>query len=125
MSDTDWSKVLGWPGYRVYQHEIDEVGKRLKLWVRRKSGNRKLVFSGCGRKLAEAYDTYEPEVRTCPVSSFGRQSWWSCTGLRCPDCGVKAEKVPQVLSKAPFSKRFEEEVGLACESAAAVRRVAR
>jgi len=22
MSDTDWSKVLGWPGYRVYQHEI-------------------------------------------------------------------------------------------------------
>jgi len=57
MSDTDWSKVLGWPGYRVYQHEIDEVGKRLKLWVRGKSGNRKLVCSGCRRKLAEAYDT--------------------------------------------------------------------
>ena len=29
----------------------------LKLWVRRKRGNRKLVCSGCGRKLAEAYDT--------------------------------------------------------------------
>ena len=44
--------------------------------------------------------------------------------VRCPDCGVKTEKVPQFPSKAPFSKRFEEAVGLACESAA-VRRVAR
>ena len=44
--------------------------------------------------------------------------------MRCPDCGVKTEKVPQLLSKAPFRKRFEEAVGLACESAA-VRRVAR
>src|SRR5271157_1440366 len=43
---------------------------------------------------------------------------------RCPDCGIKTEKVPQLPSKAPFSKRFEEAVGLACESAA-VRRVAR
>jgi transposase len=38
--------------------------------------------------------------------------------VRCPDCGIKAEKVPQLPSKAPFSKRFEEAVGLACESAA-------
>ena len=44
--------------------------------------------------------------------------------VRCPDCGIKTEKVPQLPSKAPFSKRFEEAVGLACESAA-VRRVAR
>ncbi len=42
----------------------------------------------------------------------------------CPQCGVKVEKVPQLPSKAPFSKRFEDAVGLACESAA-VRQVAR
>jgi transposase len=41
--------------------------------------------------------------------------------LRCPDCGVKAEKVPLLPSKAPFSKRFEDAVGQACESAAASR----
>jgi transposase len=35
----------------------------------------------------------------------------------------KVEKVPQLPSKAPFSKRFEEAVGLACESAS-VRQVA-
>jgi len=36
--------------------------------VRRKPGNRKLVCSGCGRKLAEAYDTYEREVRDRQLS---------------------------------------------------------
>ena len=37
----------------------------------------------------------------------------------CPDCGIKVEKMPQLPSKAPFSKRFEDAVGQACESAAA------
>jgi hypothetical protein len=36
MRETDWTKVLGWPGYRVYRHEINEATKTLKLWVRRK-----------------------------------------------------------------------------------------
>ena len=39
----------------------------------------------------------------------------------CPDCGIKTEKVPQLPSKAPFSKRFEDAVGEACESAAALQ----
>lgn len=78
MRENDWIKLLGWPGYRVYRHEIDEQGKTLKLWVRRKRGNRKLVCSGCG---------------------------------------VKTEKIAQLPSKAPFSQRLEEAVGLACESA--------
>jgi transposase len=44
--------------------------------------------------------------------------------VRCPNCGLKIEKVDQLPSKAPFSKRFEEAVGEACESASA-RRVAK
>src|SRR5271165_2410197 len=123
MRETDWSKVLGWPGYRVYRHEINEPRKTLKLWVRRKRGNRKLVCSGCGRKLAEAYDTYEREVRDLPCFEFRTTVVVELYRVRCPDCGVKTEKVPQLPSKAPFSQRFEEAVGLACESAA-VRRVA-
>ena len=124
MRETDWSKVLGWPGYGVYRHEIDEPGKRLKLWVRRKRGNRKLICSGCGRKLGDAYDSYEREVRYLPWSEYRTTVVIELYRVRCPDCGVRTEKVPQLPSKAPFSKRFEEAVGLACESAA-VRRVAR
>src|SRR3989454_2687014 len=44
--------------------------------------------------------------------------------VKCPECGLKVEKVPLLPSKAPFSKRFEDAVGQACESAAA-RQVAR
>src|ERR1700693_417764 len=124
MRETDWSKVLGWPGYRVYRHEIEEQKKTLKLWVRRKRGNRKLVCSGCGRKLTDGYDSYEREVRDLPCFEFRTTVVVELYRVRCPDCGVKTEKVPQLPSKAPFSKRFEEAVGLACESAA-VRRVAR
>lgn len=124
MRDADWTKVLGWPGYRVYGHEINEEAKTLKLWVRRKRGNRKLVCSGCGRKLGEVYDSYEREVRDLPCFEFRTTVVVELYRVRCPDCGIKTEKVPQLPSKAPFSKRFEEAVGLACESAA-VRRVAR
>lgn len=124
MRETDWTKILGWPGYRVYRQEINEEAKTLKLWVRRKRGNRKLVCSGCGRKLSEVYDTYEREVRDLPCFEFRTTVVIELHRVRCPDCGVKTEKVPQLPSKAPFSKRFEEAVGLACENAA-VRRVAK
>jgi hypothetical protein len=49
----DWTKVLGWPGYTVYRHEIDEKAKTLRLWVRRKRGNRRLICSGCGRRIRD------------------------------------------------------------------------
>ena len=124
MRESDWTKVLGWPGYRVYQYEIKEAAKTLKLWVRRKRGNRKLVCSGCGRKLSDAYDSYERELRDLPWSEFRTTVVVELYRVRCPDCGIKTEKVPLLPSKAPFSKRFEEAVGLACESAP-VRRVAR
>src|SRR6202023_2453304 len=124
MRETDWSKVMGWPGYRVYRHEIGEQAKTLKVWVRRKRGNRKLICSGCGRKLADAYDSYEREVRDLPCFEFLTTVVVELYRVRCPNCGVKTEKVPQLPSKAPVSKCFEEAVRLACESAA-VRRVAR
>ena len=62
--------MLGWPGYRVYRSEINEAAKTLKLWVRRKRGNRKLVCSGCGRKLSEVYDSHEREVRDLPCFGY-------------------------------------------------------
>jgi transposase len=122
--ESDWTKALGWPGYRVYRHEINEQAKTLKLWVRRKRGNRKLVCSGCGRQFAEACDCCQREVRDLPCFQYRTTVVIELYRVRCPDCGVKTEKVEQLPSKAPFSKRFEEAVGQACENAAA-RRVAK
>jgi transposase len=124
LRDNDWTRILGWPGYAVYRHEIDEKAKTLKLWVRRKRGNRVLICSGCGRRIAEAADVTEREVRDLPWGEYRTTVAIELYRVRCPDCGLKIEKVAQLPSKAPFSKRFEEAVGQACESAAA-RRVAR
>lgn len=119
MRDSELTKLLGWSGYRVYQHEINEKAKTLRLWVRRKRGNRKLVCSGCGRKLEKAHDTSEREVRDLACMEFRTTVIVEIYRVCCPECGVKTEQVPQLPSKAPFSKRFEEAVGMACESAAA------
>jgi transposase len=121
MRENDWTRVLGWPGYKVYRAEIDERAKRLKLWVRRKRGNKQLVCSGCGQAVSAIAETYEREVRDLPWSEYLTTVVVELYRLRCPRCGVKAEKVPVLPSKAPFSQRFEDAVGLACESAAARR----
>ena len=123
-TDNDFTKILHWPGYRVYRHEIDEGRKKLRLWVQRKRGKGKIECSGCGRKFREFYDLSERAVRDLPWGEFQTTVYIEIYRVKCPDCGVKREKVLQLPSKAPFSKRFEEAVGQACESASA-RQVAR
>jgi transposase len=124
LRDNDFTKILSWPGYQVYRHEISEATKKLKLWVRRKRGNRKLICSGCGEKLEEYHDVTEREVRDLPWGEYRTTVVIEVYRVRCPNCGVRVEKVPQLPGKAPFSQRFEEAVGQACENAP-VRRVAR
>ena len=70
LRDSELTKLLGWPGYRVYRHEINERAKTLKLWIRRKRGSRKLVCPGCGRKLEDAHEVSEREVRDLPCMEF-------------------------------------------------------
>jgi transposase len=123
-TDNEFTRILQWPGYRVYRQKIDDKSKTLDLWVRRKRGNRKLECSGCGRKFIDAYDSDERAVRDLPWSTFKTTVYIEIYRVKCPDCGVKVEKVPLLPSKAPFSQRFEDAVGQACESAAA-RQVAR
>jgi len=103
----------------VYQHELDEAAKTLKLWVRRKAVHRGFECSGCGRRLHDVQDVLEREIRDLPWSVYRATVVVEVHRLRCPDCGVRVEKIEQLPSKAPFSKRFEEIVGEACESAAA------
>jgi transposase len=122
--ENDWTKVLGFPGYRVYKQEIDEEHKHLKLWIRRKRGNRSLICSGCGRRVHAMHEVYEREIRDLPVFEYQSTVVVELYRVDCPACGVKAEKVPQLPSKSPYSKRFEDAVGQSCESASA-RQVAR
>jgi transposase len=126
VREHDWTSVLGWPGYRVYQKEIDEQGKTLKLFVRRKKAGLKLICSGCGQHVpaSRIQEICEREVRDLPCFEYATTVVAETYRVKCPRCGFRAEKVAQVPSKAPYSKRFEEAVGQSCESASA-RQVAR
>lgn len=124
MTHKEWTAILAWPGYRVYRHEVDEEARTLKLWVRRKPFHRGFECSGCGRRLHTVQDVREREVRDLPWSVYRATVVVEVHRVRCPECGVRVEKMEQLPSKAPFSKRFEEAVGQSCESAAA-RQVAR
>src|SRR3984957_997313 len=126
MREHDWTRVLGWPGYRVYRMEIDEQGKKLKLWVRRKKTGLKLICSRCGQHVpaARIHEVCEREVRDLPCFEYTTTVVVETYRVKCPGCGIRAEKVAQLPSKAPYSKRFEEAGGQAWESAAA-RQVAR
>lgn len=124
MTEWEFTRILDWPGYRVYRHEIDEKTRTLKLWVRRKRGNRVLICSGCGGRCTKIEEVRQREVRDLPWRKFQTVVLVEFYRVRCPSCGLRVEAVPQLPSKAPFSKDFEDEVGLACESAAA-RQVAR
>jgi transposase len=69
-------------------------------------------------------ETCEREVRDLACFEYATTVVVETYRVKCPRCGFRAEKVAQLPSKAPYSKRFEEAVGQACESAAA-RQVAR
>jgi len=124
LTEREFTRILDWPGYRVYPHEIDEKTRTLKLWVRRKRGNRVLICSGCGGRCSKFEEIRQREVRDLPWRKYQTIVVVEFYRVRCPQCGLKVETVPQLPSKAPFSKDFEDAVGLACESAAA-RQVAR
>lgn len=119
MTEREFSKILDWPGYRVYRHEIDEKTRTLKLWVRRKRGNKALICSGCGDRCRTIAEIRQREVRDLPWRKYQTIVIVEFYRVKCPQCGLKVEVVPQLPSKAPFSKDFEDAVGLACESAAA------
>lgn len=75
-------------------------------------------------QVRDAHDSREREVRDLSWSEFKTTVHIEVYRVKCPDCGVKVEKTLLLPSKAPFSRRFEEAVGQACESASA-RQVAR
>ena len=108
--DQEWTKILGWPGYRVYKHEINEKAKTLKLWVRRKSGHQKLVCGGCGQRVHDIREIYEREGRDLPWGEYRVTVVIELYRVNCPGCGVKQKQkrwswCPARLPSANGSKR--------------------
>ena len=85
----------------------------------------KLICSWCGQHGAadRIHAVCERESRGLPCFEYTTTVVVETYRVKCPGCGIRAGRVAQLPSEAPYSKRFEEAVGQACESAA--RQVAR
>jgi len=83
----------------------------------RENGAIRVGAFGCARKLSEVDDSYKREVRDLPCFEFRTMVVIELYGVRCPDCGVKAEKASELASKAPFSSALKKP-WVGCESAA-------
>ena len=57
-------------------------------------------------ETAKWQEVYEREPGDLPWSEYRTTVVIELYRVRCPECGIKAEKVPQLPTKAPFSKRF-------------------
>ena len=113
MEKRDLTRLLGWPGYRVYRYEVDEAAGTLKVWVRKKPLHRGFACSGCGRRVHAVVATWEREVADLDCFEFRTTVVIDVHRLNCVECGPKVEKIEQVPSKAPYTKRFEDRVGQA------------
>lgn len=60
-------------------------------------------------------------MRDLPWGAFRTTVVIDLYQVRCPDCGLKIEKVDRLPSKEPFSRRFKRPWARACESASARR----
>jgi hypothetical protein len=101
----DFTRLLGWPGYRVYRYELDEASKKLKLWVRKKPNHRGYECSGCGRRVHAVIATWEREVADLDCFEFRTTVVLDVYRLDCVACGPKVERIEQVPSKAPYTNR--------------------
>src|SRR3954447_5522205 len=70
MEKRDLTRLLGWPGYRVYKYEVEEAAKTLKLWVRRKPIHRGFECSGCGRRVHAVVAAWERDVADLDCFEF-------------------------------------------------------
>ena len=110
MRDSDGTRLLGWPGYRVYPHEIDDKAKQLNFSVRRKRGSLRIVCSGCGKRCTVLQAVLEREESDLPFLEYRTTVLVELYRVKCTGCGPKIEKVDEVMGKVPYTKRFEDAV---------------
>src|ERR1700686_4213189 len=78
---------------------MNEKAKTLKLWVRRRRGNRVLRCPSGGGRVEDTHEVYERGVRDLPCFEFQTTVIIELYRIRCPDCGVKAERIEPLPSK--------------------------
>ena len=117
-------RVLRLVGYEVFQHEFDEPGGVLTLWVRQNPRDPYRTCSACGIGCRRVHSWRLRRVRDLPWGEWKVFLMVEMHRVHCRTCGVKVERIPFLEGKHPYTSRFATAVARDCEDAP-VSRVAR
>jgi transposase len=117
------ARILRLPGYGVYAWEADEAANTLTLTIRPIGDAPGCICGSCGMSCRAIHSWTERQIRDLPWGTW--QVWLQVEvhRVRCPQCGVRTERLPFVGGKAHYTTRLEAAVAQGCE-AAPVSRVA-
>src|SRR6516225_1185881 len=85
--------------------EIDEYGKKLKLWVRRKKRGWKLICSRCGQPVAAGliHEVREREVRDRPCFEYTTTVVVETYRVKCRVVGYGPRRWPSCRARRPIA----------------------
>lgn len=72
-TDSEFTKILKWPGYQVYRHEIDEKAKVPRLWVRRKPALRHMGVDEIHLGKKQKFLTVVSNLESSELLWFGQE----------------------------------------------------
>lgn len=111
--------LTGWPGYRVVladRLEPNQDRKTPEVWIELASRKiRRSICGGCGKPVRRVHDWSERWVRDLPI--LDAQTWLlvPVCRVRCPRCGVKAERIDWLPPYARMTSRMAESVARLCQ----------
>jgi len=111
------ARILRLPGYGVYAWEADETTNTLTLAIRPTGEAPAYICGSCGLACRAIHSWTERQIRDLPWGTW--QVWLQVEvhRVRCPQCGVRTERLPFVGGKAHYTTRLEAAVAHACEAA--------
>ena len=102
------TRILRLPGYGVYAWEADEARNTLTLAVRQSAETPAYRCSSCGLACQDIHSWRERQIRDLPWGTW--QVWLHVEvhRVRCPQCGVRTERLPFGAGKAHYTTRLEQ-----------------
>lgn len=115
MQHVDYlTRLLGFQGFHVSGVEIEKEGdiEKAIITLGRSNG---YICSNCGRQLHSTHSSFVQEVRHLHLWRYLTILRFEKAKVRCPDCGVKVEKLDFLEKNKRITKDLSHQVSELCK----------
>jgi transposase len=115
-SRSDWTWILGLPGFGVERIEghSAEADWRLRVYIER--AGRRYPCGGCGRRTGRVRSTKERTWDDLPWAAHPVTLVYRQRRVNCRHCGIRIERVEFADAKARVTRRLRQQIGVDCQS---------